>query len=183
MIIERLLRPDIVLAGSIDQDLLNDFLEQCSKLSNDASEIVISLTTQGGDADIGRRIAQHLRLLQRQGHDVKFVGITTVFSAGVTIMASVPRLRRYLTRDTELLIHERQYTDGKPSNGPISAALQMAQSKVAELETAVELQWQGFAELIDGSDVSDEELRRRAATNWYLTAEESLKRRLVAELI
>ena len=172
-----------MLAGSIDQDLLNGFLEQCSKLSNDASEIVISLTTQGGDADIGRRIAQHLRLLQRQGHDVQFVGITTVFSAGVTIMASVPRVRRYLTRDAELLIHERQYTDGKPSDGPISAALQMAQSKVAELETALELQWQGFAELIDGSDVSDEELKRRAATNWYLTAEEALKRRLVAELI
>jgi hypothetical protein len=98
-------------------------------------------------------------------------------------MAAVPRDRRYLTSDSALLIHERQAKDEKPSNGPLSAALQIAKSKVAELETGIELEWQGFAELIEGSKVTEDELRRRAATNWYLTASEALERGLVAGVI
>lgn len=180
----KLLNPDIRLFGQVNTDMLASFFEQYAEVTPDSGALVIELTTQGGDADIGRRLAQQIRLIRKRGRrDCVFVGATTVYSAGVTIMAAVPRSHRYLTSDAALLIHERQATDFKPSNGPLSAALQIAKSKVAELETGVKLEWQGFSELIEGSKVTEDELRRRAATNWYLTAEEALERGLIAAVI
>jgi hypothetical protein len=41
----------------------------------------------------------------------------------------------------------------------------------------------GFAELIEGSAVSMEEIRRRSYAGWYLTAPQALELGLVAGLI
>jgi len=44
------------------------------------------------------------------------------------------------------------------------------------------LERQGFEALIQGSDISYDEINERAAANWYIPADEALKRRLVAGL-
>ncbi|KLK93806.1 hypothetical protein AA309_07255 [Microvirga vignae] len=59
----------------------------------------------------------------------------------------------------------------------------ITKAKVAELEKGIQLEQQGFSELIADTDVSEEEIRKYAETNWYLTADEALRRKLVAGLL
>lgn len=47
----------------------------------------------------------------------------------------------------------------------------------------VELEDQGFARLIEGSDISHDEIKRRALHDWYLTADEAVERKLVAAIV
>lgn len=66
------------------------------------------MSTSGEDADIGRRLALEIRLLQQHGKgEVYFLGKSLVYSAGVTFMAAFPAAHRFLASDCALLIHER----------------------------------------------------------------------------
>jgi hypothetical protein len=180
----KLMRPDIRLSGPVDQDMLLSLVEQLGSVLDQAGPIVLEVTTNGGDADVGRRIAQHLRALQEdEKRQCLFLGVTTVFSAGITIMAAVPQGNRYLTKDTALLIHERQTNDDKPLSGPLSAAIVVAQAKVDEIKFGIAAEWKGFSELILGTDITEVELKERISHNWYMSADEALQRRLVAGLV
>ncbi|KMO44166.1 hypothetical protein VQ03_04340 [Methylobacterium tarhaniae] len=182
--IDRLLHPHVRLYGPVDEAMLGDFLKRLDEVMDEDGPLVVELMTSGGDADIGRRIAQQVRLCREHLHkEMHFVGMTTVYSAGITIMAAFPRCCRYLARDTALLIHGRRTSGDTSVDGPLPAALQVARSKVAELEKGLQLEMQGFAELVKDTDVSEDEIRERAETNWYLTADEALERRLVASLL
>jgi ATP-dependent protease ClpP protease subunit len=182
--LSRLISPQIRLYGSVDETMFGDFLRQLDAALKGEDPVILELTTSGGEADMGRRIALQIRLCRQYlKREMIFVGTTTVYSAGVTIMAAFPNTHRYLARDTALLIHGRRTEKEELQGGPLLAVLQVARSKVAELEKGIQLEQQGFSELIAGSDVSGEEIHRCAETNWYLTADEALKRRLVAGLI
>jgi ATP-dependent Clp protease, protease subunit len=164
--------------------MLGNFFSQLREALKDDGAIILELTTSGGEADFGRRIAQQIRICREHLHrEMFFVGMTTVYSAGVTIMAAFPHTHRYLAKDTALLIHGRRTAREESPGGPLTAALQVARSKVAELEKGLQLEQQGFAELIAGTDVTDDEIKQCAETNWYLTADEALQRRLVAGLL
>ncbi len=164
--------------------MLGRFFDQLAKALERDGPIVLELTTQGGEADIGRRMALQIRLSREHlKREMIFFGTTTVYSAGVVVMAAFPNTHRYLAHDTALLIHGRRIEKEESQGGPLTAVLQMTKAKIAELEKGIELERAGFAELIAGSDVSEEEIRRCAETNWYLTAEEALRRKLVAGLV
>jgi ATP-dependent protease ClpP protease subunit len=164
--------------------MLGGFFQQLGKALEHDGPIVMELTTPGGDAEIGRRMALQIRQCREHlKREMIFLGTTTVYSAGVVIMAAFPNTHRYLARDTALLIHGRHIGKEETQGGPLTAVLQVTRAKVAELEKGIELERAGFAELIAGSDVGEEEIRRCAETNWYLTAEEALSRRLIAGLI
>jgi enoyl-CoA hydratase/carnithine racemase len=45
------------------------------------------------------------------------------------------------------------------------------------------LERQGFSALIDGSEVSMDEIEQRALTNWYIDADEALRLKLVTQLV
>lgn len=98
-------------------------------------------------------------------------------------MAAFPRTNRFLTRDTVLLIHGRRWDKEFRLAGPLSASIQIARETVAQLEIGLQLEKEGFADLIAGSDITEDEIARLAETNWYLTAAEALSRKLVAGLI
>src|SRR5689334_22311892 len=102
------LKPDIRLFGPVNEAMLSEFFRQQAEAPAD-KPLVLEISSNGGSADMGRRIAQELRLWQDQdARQVWFLGKTFVFSAGITIMSAVPRDRRFVTRDCELLIHERK---------------------------------------------------------------------------
>jgi hypothetical protein len=145
---------------------------------------VLELTTCGGGAETGRRIAEDIRLFRRlRGGRALFLGKTVVYSAGVTIMAAFPREDRRLTRDTVLLIHGRRMDRQVQLSGPLRASAQVAREVLAEIEFGLELERRGFAELVEGSKVSVEECCERAASNWYVTAEEAQRLGLIAGVI
>jgi hypothetical protein len=179
----QLLQPHLRLYGSVNDDMFYDFLRQLERAPEDRAAIV-ELMTFGGDADVGRRLALEIRLAQQHfGRTLYFVGKTVVYSAGVTIMSAFPQAHRYLTRDTVLLIHGRRMDKQVHVTGPLSASIQIARETLRQLEIGLQLEQEGFADLIADTDIKPDELSRLAQSNWYVRADEALSRKLVAGLL
>lgn len=176
------LDPDIRLIGSLDEDMLRNFLDQVAKLEGDEA-VVMELSTAGGEADTARRLAQEVRMLS-QAREVFFLGKTYVYSAGITVMAAVPPSHRFLTRDTVLLIHERRIERTVQLSGALRSAMSIVQDLMAELETGQSLERRGFEKLVEGSQLTTDALLDRVMEkDWYMSAEEALSLRLVAGLV
>ena len=180
----RLARPTVRLSGSVGHPMVASFFDQLLPVLEVEGSILVELYTDGGDAEIGRRLAEEVRLLQyRLSRDIWFLGKTLVASAGVTIMAAFPKERRWLTRDTALLIHGRRMIKDLHLEGPLGSCRRVLEEMIADIDHGLCLEEQGFAELITGTSVDAEEIASRALGGWYLTAEEALSRKLVAGLI
>jgi ATP-dependent protease ClpP protease subunit len=181
---ELLNRPNISLNGMISAETLSFFLQRLQDVRASNQHLVMELNTEGGDADIARRIALEIRLFRRHGgREAYCVGKTNVYSAGVTIFAAFPRERRFLTEDAVLLIHERRLDQAVQLCGPIKASIQIIREQLSMLETAHKLEMEGFRELVEGSNLSVDELFERATSNCYLHAEEALELGLIAEIL
>jgi ATP-dependent protease ClpP protease subunit len=177
--------PNVRLHGPIEADTLESFLEQLAKANeSDGTPIVLELTTEGGDADIARRIALEIRLCRKWfGRETYFIGKTIIYSAGISIMAAFPAASRYLTEDATLLIHERRISSSVELKGPMKGNIQILREQLAVMETARRLEELGFAEFAEGSKLSLQELTRRAEENYYVTAQEAEELGFVAGLI
>jgi ATP-dependent protease ClpP protease subunit len=179
-----LARPAVRLHGEVGDPMLQSFLDGLLAAEEEEGPLVLELTTTGGDADVGLRIATDLRLFrERTGRPTLVFGKTVVYSAGVSILAGAPREDRWLARGTMLLIHGRQLTQTLQLSGSLSLARQRAAVLLAEIDAGLVLERQGFEALIAGSDVGLDELTARAGANWYLSAEEALARGLIAGLV
>jgi ATP-dependent protease ClpP protease subunit len=183
--IDPLVLPQVRLTGSISDATLDNLQSQIAAISPGDDPIVVEVTTLGGDAEAGRRLALEVatatdRLAPRK---LLFLGKTIVFSAGVTMMAGFPREHRFLTGDAVLLIHCRQLNKELQIDSPLRGArLQVAQL-LSEIENGLRVEQEGFAALIAGSDLGMDELLDRAATNWYVPAAEALERGLIAGIV
>lgn len=176
--------PTVSLHGAVDEGMLGVWLEALAKARTGSEALVVELSTTGGDADIGRRIAEDVRLFrERSGRRALFLGRTTVYSAGVTIMAGFQRADRWLSRDTTLLIHGRKLQKSIDFHGPLRSERDKAEALMAEIDDGLRVERSGFEMLIEGSDVGLEELEAKTVGDWYLTADDALDRRLVAGLI
>jgi ATP-dependent protease ClpP protease subunit len=174
--------PDIRLIGSIDEQMLQNYLNQRGGLQGDGP-VVLELSTSGGEADTARRLAQEVHMLG-QSREVFFLGKTYVYSAGITVMAAVPPSHRFLTSDTVLLIHERRVEKTLQLTGALRSAMAAAQDLMAELEIGQQLERRGFEKLVEGSAITADELMKRVMEkDWYMQADEALSLRLVAGLL
>src|SRR6202047_5487782 len=100
--------------------MVASFFDQLLPVLEVEGSILAQLYTDGGDAEIGRRLAEEVRLLRLEhGRDVWFLGKTLVASAGVTVMAAFPKDKRWLTRDAALLIHGRRMGKALQFEGPL----------------------------------------------------------------
>jgi ATP-dependent Clp protease protease subunit len=179
-----LFEPNISINGSIQPDTLSFFLEKLATVRSANEDLILELTTVGGDADVARRIAMEIRLFSRHsGRKAMCVGKSFVYSAGVTILAAFERANRYLTEDTVLLIHERRLQEKVELSGPIQACLQIAQEQLAMLKMAERLENEGFEELVQGSAISVEELQKCIRKNCYLSAEEAIEHGIIGSIV
>jgi ATP-dependent Clp protease, protease subunit len=180
----RLARPTIRLWGPVGHAMVASFFDQLLPVLEVEGSILVELYTDGGDAEIGRRLAEEVRLLsEHHGRDIWFLGKTLVASAGVTMMAAFPQEKRWLTRDTALLIHGRRMVKDLHLEGPLGSCRRVLEEMIADIDHGLRLEEQGFAELISGTGVDAQEIAARAYGGWYLTADEALSRNLVAGLI
>jgi ATP-dependent protease ClpP protease subunit len=176
------LHPDIRVLGSIDEGLLQRFLDQADKLEGDGP-VVLEVSTAGGEADTARRMAQEIRMLAAS-REVFILGKSYVYSAGITVLAAVPPSHRYLTRDTVLLIHERRIERSVQVTGALRSAMAIAHDLLAELEIGYDLERRGFERFVQGSQLTTDALLKRVMEkDWYMQAEEALSLRLVAGLV
>lgn len=147
-------------------------------------DVAVEVTTVGGDAETARRMVLDLREARaRLPGRLLFLGKTTVYSAGSTLMSAFPRADRYLTEDAWLMIHCRQLDKTVEISGPIRSSLPQVEALRAQLKTGLAIEEDHFRQLIAGSDVGLEEIKTRSLHNWYLGAAEALERGLIAGIV
>jgi ATP-dependent protease ClpP protease subunit len=183
--IQRMLfEPNLSINGAISEQTLSFFLNRLESIRMGSDDLIMELNTNGGDADVARRIALEIRLFAKHsGRRLACIGKSAIYSAGVTILAAFPRHARYLTHDAVLLVHERRLQSSLELNGPIKACLQIAREQVALLETAERLETESFEELVAGSHMTLGELQSQLVSNCYMTASEALKKGIIAEIL
>jgi hypothetical protein len=179
-----LFKPQIRLDGEVNDDMFRAFRDAFAEAREGADPVVVELTTFGGDADVGRRIATDVRLFrERTGRRPLFFGKTQVYSAGATIMAAFLRDDRWLSRDCVLMVHCRKLNKTLDLSRALRSERPMVEALLAEIDTGMKVEREGFLELIEGSDVGEDELYAKATTNWYIDAEDCLKRGLIAGVV
>ena len=176
--------PAISLSGNVDQSM---YLHFRSALTGAPQEgvVVVEISTLGGDPEIARMMGEDIRFHsdlcpQRR---LVFLGKTAVYSAGATFMSFFAAENRYLTRGTRVMIHERLITKTIDLSGPLSTCIATLKASLHEIQCSIEIQNEGFENLIMGSDITMDEVMQKAPENWYLEANEAQARGLVAAVL
>ncbi len=178
-----LARPHVHLAGPVDHDMYQSFRTQMANAPADGP-LVISISTLGGDPEVARAMGDDIRLLRDYtGREAIFLGKVAVYSAGATFMAAFPNDKRFLTKGTRLMLHERLMSSTVELSGPLKTLSYTLKAKLHEIEHSILIEEEGFRDLVAGSDVPFEELVEKAPSNWYIEADEAKARGLVLDVI
>lgn len=99
-------------------------------------------------------------------------------------MASVPQDHRFLTRDTELLIHERRMKQDLVLDGALRGCRSTVQNLMAEIESGQRLECDDFTKLVQGTRLSLEQLSEKVMDrDWYLSAKYAQELGLIASVV
>lgn len=178
-----LARPHIQLYGTVDDMMYAKFLDGLAAAPTDGP-LVVSITTLGGDPEMARAMGDSIRLLREYtGREALFLGKVAVYSAGATFMSAFPVEKRFLTKNSRLMIHERLMTSTVQLSGPLNTLSPVLNAKLNEIEDSIRIQDEGFADLVRGSRVSLNELKQRAPHNWYIEANKACDLGLVLDVI
>jgi len=180
-----ILTPNVRLIGEVSEDMARDLIACLDDASNEGEPLIVELTTLGGDAEIARRMALELDLARERIHPrrIVFLGKTTIYSAGATIMGAFPRNARFVTEDSWLMIHGRQLDKEVSISGPMRASLAEVEALQQQIKLGLAIEEHGFKRLIAGSRVSLDDICSRAQHNWYLSAQEACERGLIASTV
>jgi ATP-dependent protease ClpP protease subunit len=175
--------PHIQLHGPVDGDMYTSFKSQLVAAPTEGP-LVVSITTLGGDPEMARAMGDTIRLLRDYtGRETLFLGKVAVYSAGATFMSAFPVDSRFLTRGSRIMIHERQMTSTIQLNGPLNTLRYTLEAKLHEIEDSINIQEEGFRDLVKGSKVTLDDLKAKAPSNWYIEAEEARDLGLVLDII
>lgn len=175
--------PHVQLHGPVDDAMYDSFKAQVAAAPTEGP-LVVSITTLGGDPEMARAMGDHIRLLREYtDRETLFLGKVAVYSAGATFMSAFPADSRFLTRNSRLMIHERQMTSTIQLNGPLNALSYTLKAKLHEIEDSINIQEEGFRDLVRGTKVDIEELKAKAPSNWYIEAEKARDLGLILDII
>lgn len=175
--------PHIQLHGVVNDAMYDSFKSQLASAPADGP-LVVSITTLGGDPEMARAMGDSIRLLRDYtGREALFLGKVAVYSAGATFMSAFPVDKRFLTKGSRLMIHERLMTSTVQLQGPLSTLPATLKAKLHEIEDSIRIQDEGFEKLVEGSKVTLEQLKAKATENWYIEAEEALALGLILDVI
>jgi len=178
-----LARPHVSLSGTVDQAMYENFRQQLAAAPAQGT-LVVSLSTLGGDPEVARLMADDIRLMRDySGREILFLGKVAVYSAGATFMAAFPASKRFLTRGTRIMIHERSLTKTIDVSGPLRTCVAGLKANLHEIEQSIRIEEEGFRDLVEGTSIDFDEIRRRAPENWYIEAEEARDLGLVLDVI
>lgn len=178
-----LAQPHVALAGPVDHAMYADFRQQLAAAPGDGP-LVIAISTLGGDPEVARLMGDEIRLMgDYEGREALFLGKVAVYSAGATFMAAFPADRRFLTRGTRIMVHERLLSKTIELSGPLRSCVASLKASLHEIEHSIRIEEEGFRDLVNGTRIEFEELRRRAPENWYIEAEEARELGLVLDVI
>jgi len=98
-------------------------------------------------------------------------------------MSFFARDNRYLTRGTRLMIHERKLNKTLNIDGPLTTCIATVKATLHEIQASIEIQNEGFENLISGSNVTMDQVLERAPYNWYIEAQEALALGLIRAIL
>ncbi|MGB3794897.1 MAG: ATP-dependent Clp protease proteolytic subunit [Alteraurantiacibacter sp.] len=174
--------PQLRLIGSVDEAMYAEFRDQLNAAPAEGP-LIIAITTLGGNPEVARTMADDVRLLREPGREIYFLGKSAVYSAGATFMAGFPVSHRYMTKNSSLLIHERQITRTINLSGPLKSCTDQLHAALNEIEHSIDIEEAGFREIVEGSNVTFEEVQDRAPENWYIGCQEAKKLGLISDVI
>jgi ATP-dependent protease ClpP protease subunit len=175
--------PHVLLHGPVDHDMYTSFREQLANAPADGP-LVFSISSLGGDPEVARLMGDDIRLLQEYtGREALFLGKVAIYSAAATFMSAFPADKRFLTRGSRLMIHERQMTKTVEVSGPLRTCIASLKATLHEIEQSIDIEEEGFRDIIAGSKVTFDEVRERAPANWYIGADEARELGLVLDVI
>lgn len=178
-----LANPQIQLHGPVDNFMYENFKSQLANCHGE-DPLVVSITTLGGDPEMARAMGDSIRLLREYtGRETLFLGKVAVYSAGATFMSAFPADKRFLTRNSRIMIHERIMNSTVNLSGPLNTLAPVLLAKLNEISDSIRIQDEGFAALIEGTSVSLDELKAKAPSNWYIEATEARDLGLVLDII
>jgi ATP-dependent protease ClpP protease subunit len=178
------LNPAILLSGPVDYDMYKDFRRQLAQAPGEGLAVV-ELSTLGGDPEVARMMGEDIRFHSdiEPARRFVFLGKAAIYSAGTTMMSFFVRENRYLTRGARLMVHERKMAKSLRIEGPLTTCVASLKATLNEIETSIAIQNEGFENLVRGSQVTLEEVIRRAPENWYIEANEAKSLGLVADVV
>lgn len=175
--------PAILLSGSVDYQMYADFRSKLDAAPQEGT-VVVELSTLGGDPEVARMMGEDVRFHSSlEPRRLVFLGKAAVYSAGTTFMSFFAQENRYLTRGTRLMIHERKMDKQIHVQGPLTTCIAGLEATLNEIRESIVIQNEGFENLIRGSQVSMEEVLKRAPANWYVEAQEALRLGLISGVI
>ncbi|MBO9714008.1 ATP-dependent Clp protease proteolytic subunit [Sphingomonas sp.] len=175
--------PHVNLSGTVDQMMYASFRDQLAAAPRQGT-LVVSISTLGGDPEVARLMGDEIRLLRDyQKREILFLGKVAVYSAGATFMSAFPVDKRFLTKGTRIMVHERIMTSTLQLSGPLKSLVGTIKAKLHEIEHSVKIEEEGFRDLVAGSKIDFDEVRERAPSNWYIDAEEARDLGLVLDVI
>ncbi|RYY37197.1 MAG: peptidase S14 [Sphingomonadales bacterium] len=175
----------MLLSGPVDYAMYQSFREQLDAAPTEGL-VVAELSTLGGDPEVARMMGEDIRFhsdLEPGARRFAFLGKAAIYSAGTTFMSFFARQNRYLTRGTRLMVHERKMAKQVELQGPLTRCLATAEAALNELRASIAIQEEGFANLVEGSTVTLEEVLERAPSNWYIEAPEAKTLGLIEDVI
>jgi len=172
--------PAVLLSGGVDYAMYANFRSQIAAAPPEGL-VVVELSTLGGDPEVARMMGEDIRFHSEVEPQRRFVflGKAAIYSAGTTFMSFFARENRYLTRGTRLMIHERKLTKTLNIEGPLTTCIAELEATLNEIRASIEIQNEGFENLVRGSEVTMDEVLKRASSNWYIEAEEARRLGLV----
>ena len=81
------------------------------------------------------------------------------------------------------MIHERKLSKELKIDGPLTTCIATVKATLHEIEASIIIQNEGFENLIRGSSVTMDDVRRRAPENWYIEANEAKALGLIAGVL
>ena len=175
--------PHVHLHGPVDHAMYESFRRQLADAPQTGS-LVVAISTLGGDPEVARLMGDELRLLREfKDREILFLGKVAVYSAGTTFMAAFPVDKRFLTKGTRLMVHERIMTSTIQLSGPLKSLTATLKAKLHEIEHSILIEEEGFRDLVAGSKIAFDEVQERAPSNWYIDAEEARDKGLVLDVI
>lgn len=176
--------PAILLAGTVDDEMYGTFRAGLTAAPT-SGLVVVELGTLGGDPEVARMMGEDIRFHSDldPGRRFVFLGKAAVYSAGATFMSFFARQNRYLTRGTRLMIHERKLQGQVTLDGPLKTCIASLKAKLNEIEHSIAIENEGFENLVRGSNVTMDEVLRRAPENWYIEAQEAKSLGLIQDVI
>jgi hypothetical protein len=176
--------PAVQLSGAVDYAMYASFRDQLARAPTEGL-VVTELSTLGGDPEVARMMGEDVRYHTELAPRRRFVflGKAAIYSAGTTFMSFFARENRYLTRGTRLMIHERKLTQTVQLDGPLTTLVANVEATLNEIKASIEIQNEGFMNLVAGSSVSMDEVLEKAPSNWYIEAQQAKSLGLVEDVI